>query len=118
MAEWRFVDDEEDAALRSSPPAYRVGEPPPLEWWNIYEVVGGSVTPYPTSPENSDTISVTPGWYIRVLEEELPGHTYNGAGLRVKMFDLEIELKPDILVTIFPPEHLEKACELASAGSD
>jgi len=119
MALWRFVSEEEDQLLREEVPVPRVeGAVPSLNDIGIYEVVEGSVSPYFGGMTLDVAHIVRPGWYALLLGEELPGHTYNGWGLKVLMYGGVVELKNNTLITLFPPEHLEKARELTALTPD
>lgn len=119
MPQWRFVSDDEDQELRDNPQeAVVTFESPPLEMSNIYEVVSGHVCPYVGGMTQDISKIVPPGWYAALIDNEIPGCTYEAGGLLVKMYDNEVELKNGTLVVLFPPDHLEKARELPAPVTD
>lgn len=111
MAKWRFVSDEEDKAFRESEtvPTTKLPENS-LERLSIYEVVSGKVK----SPSSAKTTEAPTGWYAKVLDAHLPMFTFEVVNLAVKSHGKIVELKEGTLVTLFPPDHLEKARELQS----
>tara|TARA_R110002126_G_scaffold52672_11_gene142991 strand:- start:2221 stop:2574 length:354 start_codon:yes stop_codon:yes gene_type:complete len=110
MADWRFVSDVEDDVLRDAPPL-PPAESLHLDDLGVYEVVGGTVCKYESGWALDLARLVTPGWFAKVLADELLDHTYAVEELTVVTRTGTQELRPGALVALFPPEQLEIARE-------
>lgn len=110
---WRFVSDTEDAELRES--ASECSPPPdPLVEAGIYEVAGGTVR----SCAYGDVVDAPLGWFVKVLDTELPDHTYRASDLEVLLYGKRVRLQSSTLVALFPREHLESARAAAQADPE
>lgn len=105
MAKWRYIDDERAQGALANRPQEAPGD----EIRDIFEVVGGGVSPYGGGMTLDIYIVAQPGWFVRLLDEELPDHTYDASGLRVLMNGKEVELKRGTLVAFLPPNYQEIA---------